>query len=513
VRADLPTGTVTFLVTDVEGSTRLLYELGTERYADALAGHRSVVRSAAAARGGVEVDTQGDAFLLAFPIASDALAAAVAITDTLAPGPVNVRIGLHTGTALVTDEGYVGEDVHVASRVAAAGHGGQVLVSAATAVLVTEPLLELGEHRLKDIAAPVTLFQLGDGSFPPLRTHASSNLPRPASSFVGREQELQAVLARIAGGARFLTLTGPGGSGKTRLALEAAAALAPDFGAGAVWVGLASLRDPDLVGEAIARAAGARNGLADHIGERRLLLVVDNFEQVVAAAPELSAVVAACPNLTVLVTSRERLRVDGEVEFPVPPLAATEAVTLFCERAQVDSSDEIAELCRRLDSLPLGVELAAARASAFSPAQILERMGAGLDLLRGGRDADPRQATLRATIAWSHDLLSGGERRLFHRLSEHRRDSKNASPELLDRIRIDLESLDLSPALPPGRMAHGVLLPSFLGFFLPLTWLAHLAGLGLGGVWAALTVFVVVRLVGMLSRVRGTAWAVAGAVR
>ena len=376
-----------------------------------------MVRSAAAARGGIEVDTQGDSFLLAFPIAPAALAAAAAITDGLAPGPVNVRIGLHTGTPLVTDEGYVGEDVHVAARVAAAGHGGQVLVSAATAALVTEPLLELGEHRLKDIAAPVALFQLGDGSFPPLRTLATSNLPRPASSFVGREQELQAVLARIAGGARLLTLTGPGGSGKTRLALEAGAALVTDFRAGAVWVGLASLRDPELVGETIARAVGARNGLAEHIGERRLLLVVDNFEQVVAAAPELSALVAACPNLTVVVTSRERLRVDGEVEFAVPPLAAAEAVALFCERAQLEPSDEIAELCRRLDSLPLGVELAAARASALSPAQILERLGAGLDLLRGGRDADPRQATLRATIAWSHDLLSDGERRLFHRLS------------------------------------------------------------------------------------------------
>jgi predicted ATPase/class 3 adenylate cyclase len=417
VRADLPTGTVTFLVTDVEGSTRLLYELGPERYADALAAHRSVVRAAAAAHAGVEVDTQGDSFLLAFPSAADALAAAAAITDALAPGPVRVRIGLHTGTPLVTDEGYVGEDVHVAARVAAAGHGGQVLVSAASAALVETPLRELGEHRLKDIAGPVALYQLGDGSFPPLRTVASSNLPRPASSFVGRERELEALLARIAGGARLLTLTGPGGSGKTRLALEAAAALVPDFRAGAVWVGFATLREPTLVAETIARAVGAHDGLAAHIGERELLLVVDNFEQVVAAAPELSALVSACPNLTVVVTSRERLRVDGEVEFPVPPLADAEAVALFCQRAGLEPSDEIAELCRRLDSLPLGVELAAARANALSPGQILDRLGAGLDLLRGGRDADPRQATLRATIAWSHDLLGEDERRLFRRLS------------------------------------------------------------------------------------------------
>ena len=312
MRADLPTGTVTFLVTDVEGSTRLLYELGAERYADALAAHRGVVRSAAAAHAGVEVDTQGDSFLLVFPTAADALAAAAAITGGLA-GPVTVRIGLHTGTPLVTDEGYVGEDVHLAARVADAGHGGQVLVSAATAALVDLPLRELGEHRLKDIAVPVALFQLGDGSFPPLRTLASSNLPRPASSFVGRERELEAMPARIAGGARLLTLTGPGGSGKTRLALEAAAALSPDYPAGAVWVGLGSLHDAALVGETIGRAVGARNGLAAHIGERRQLLVVDNFEHVVAAAPELSALVAACPNLTVVVTSRDRLiwRVDA----------------------------------------------------------------------------------------------------------------------------------------------------------------------------------------------------------
>ena len=417
MRADLPTGTVTFLVTDVEGSTRLLYELGPERYADALAAHRGVVRSAADERGGVEVDTQGDAFLIAFPSPPAAVAAAAAIADGLAPGPLTVRIGLHTGTPLVTDVGYVGEDVHIAARVAAAGHGGQVLLSGATAALVDGPLRELGEHRLRDIAAPVALFQLGDGSFPPLRTLASSNLPRPASSFVGRERELEAVRAQIAGGARLLTLTGPGGTGKSRLALEAAAALVPDFRAGAVWVGLASLRDPALVAETIARAVGARDGLAAHIGERELLLVVDNFEQVVAAAPELSALVAACPNLTVVVTSRERLRIDGEVELPVPPLADAEAVALFCERARLDPSEEIAELCRRLDSLPLGVELAAARANALSPGRILERLGAGLDLLRGGRDADPRQVTLRATIAWSHDLLEDDERRLFRRLS------------------------------------------------------------------------------------------------
>jgi predicted ATPase len=412
-----PSGTVTFLFTDVEGSTRLLHELGAERYAEALAEHRRAIREACAREGGVEVDTQGDAFFFAFPSASAALAAASAFTQALASGPIQVRVGLHTGTPLLTEEGYVGHDVHFAARVAASAHGGQVVLSAATADLVGAELLDLGEHRLKDVAEPVSIYQLADGSFPPLKTISNTNLPRPASSFVGRERELADVLARIERGARLLTLTGPGGSGKTRLALEAAAALVPEYKAGTFWVGLASLRDPALVTEMIAQTLGAKDGLAEHIGERALLLLLDNLEQVIEAAPEVASLLERCPNLTLLVTSRELLRVRGEVEYAVPPLAEREAVALFCERAQLQPTDEIAELCARLDSLPLAVELAAARTKALTPGQILERLSGRLDLLRGGRDTDPRQQTLRATIEWSHDLLSDAEQRLFRALA------------------------------------------------------------------------------------------------
>ncbi|MGH3039946.1 MAG: ATP-binding protein, partial [Gaiellaceae bacterium] len=425
LRADLPTGTVTFFFSDIQGSTSLLRKLGAERYAQALAAHRRVVREACRAHDGVEVDTQGDAFFVAFPAAAGAVAAAAEVASGLADGPIQVRVGLHTGTPLVTDEGYIGEDIHLAARLAASGHGGQVLVSAATAALVAPKgsglgaasLLDLGEHRLKDIEQAVAIFQLGDASFPPLKTISNTNLPRLPSSFVGRERELEEVLGRIAGGVRLLTLTGPGGTGKTRLALEAAAALVPDYDAGVFWVGLASLRDPALVTDTISHTLGARNGLAEHIGERKLLVLLDNLEQVIVAAPELSALLSACPNLTLVVTSRELLRVQGEVELAVPPLAEPEAVALFCERAQVEPSAEIAELCARLDSLPLGVELAAARTNVISPAQILERLSQRLDLLRGGRDVDPRQQTLRGTIEWSYDLLSVEEQQLFLRLS------------------------------------------------------------------------------------------------
>jgi predicted ATPase/class 3 adenylate cyclase len=417
VRRDLPSGTVTFLFTDVEGSTRLLHELGAEEYAGALAEHRRVIREACARHKGIEVDTQGDAFFLAFPTAPGALAAAGEMTNALASGRVQVRIGLHTGTPLLTEEGYVGDDVHLAARVAASGHGGQVVLSAATAGLVQAELTDLGEHRLKDIAHAVPVYQLGDGSFPPLKTISNTNLPRPASSFIGREAELADVVGRIESGTRLLTLTGPGGSGKTRLALEAAATLVPDYKAGVFWVGLAALRDPSLVTETIAQTLGSKNGLAEHIGEREILLLLDNLEQVIEAAPELSVLITACPNLCLVVTSRELLRVQGEVDYPVPPLASPEAVSLFCARAQLEPSEEISELCARLDNLPLAVELAAARTKALTPARILERLSQRLDLLKGGRDADPRQQTLRATIEWSYELLSPDERELFARLS------------------------------------------------------------------------------------------------
>ena len=395
MRRDLPSGTVTFLFTDVEGSTKLLEEIGDEAYDRALVEHRRVVRAASAAHGGVEVDAQGDAFFFAFPSARGAVAAAFDMTKALAPGPIHVRIGLHTGKPRVSEVDF----------------------SKATAELVDASVRDLGEHRLKDIHDPVSIYQLGDGHFPPLKTISNTNLPRPASSFIGRERELAEVLGKLEQGARLLTLTGPGGSGKTRLAIEAAATLVPEYKAGVFWVGLASLRDPALVSEQIAQTLGAKDGLAEHIGERELLLLLDNLEQVIEAAPEFSRLLQACPQLTLLCTSRELLRVQGEVEYGVPPLAGPEAVDLFCARSVLVPSEEISELCARLDNLPLAVELAAARTKALTPAQILERLQQRLDLLKGGRDADPRQQTLRATIAWSYDLLSEEEQRLLRSLS------------------------------------------------------------------------------------------------
>ncbi len=288
VRGDLPSGTVTFLFTDVEGSTKLLHDLGAMAYAGALAEHRRLIRDACAAEGGVEVDTQGDAFFFAFPTAPGAIAAAGAMTEALAQGPIQVRIGLHTGSPLVTSEGYVGDDVHFAARVASSGHGGQVILSAATAELVEFQLTDLGEHRLKDLAGSVPIFQLGTASFPPLKTISNTNLPQPASSFVGRDAEVADVVSLLNDGARLVTLSGPGGTGKTRLAIEAAAELVPSFKAGVFWVGLATLRDPTLVTETIAQTLGAKDGLAEHIGEREMLLLLDNLEQVIDCAPALS---------------------------------------------------------------------------------------------------------------------------------------------------------------------------------------------------------------------------------
>ncbi len=417
MRVELPTGTVTFLFTDIEGSTRLIDELGEERYVEALAEHRRVVRESFGAHGGVEVDTQGDAFLYAFADAGAALAAGKAGQRALARGPVRVRMGLHTGEPVSTGEGYAGRELHRAARIAAAGHGGQVVLSAATQRLVDGELTELGEHRLKDFAESVALFQLGSDHFPPLKTISNTNLPHPASSFVGRQRERDDLVGLLGNGARLVTLSGPGGSGKTRLAVEVAAELVPSVKAGVFWIGLATLRDPTLVTETVAQTLGAKDGLVEHVGERELLLLLDNFEQVVEAAPELSKLLQACPNLRLLVTSRELLRISGEVEYPIPPLAEPEAVELFCVRAQLESDETIGELCRRLDDLPLAVELAAARTSVLTPAQILERLSQRLDLFKGGRDADPRQQTLRATIEWSHDLLSGGEKQLFARLA------------------------------------------------------------------------------------------------
>jgi predicted ATPase/class 3 adenylate cyclase len=415
--AELPPGTITLLFTDIEGSTQLLQELGAERYSDALAEHRRVVRDAFGTHGGVEVDTQGDAFFYAFAAAPAAAAAARDAQEALADGSVDVRMGLHTGTPHRTGEGYVGDDVHLGARVAAAAHGGQVVLSKATRDLLDDSfsVRDIGEHRVKDFAEPVWIYQLGDGVFPPLRTISNTNLPRPASSFVGREREAVEVVTLVRG-SRLVTLTGPGGSGKTRLSIEAASELVGEFRNGVFWVGLATTHNANGVIPEIAQMIGAQGDLAVHVGEREMLLLLDNFEQVVDAAPQLAALAEACPNLKLLVTSRELLRVRGEVEFEVLPLADPDAVELFCLRSGLEPSAAVEELCRRLDAMPLALELAAARTKALTPEQILERIGERLDLFKGGRDAEERQATLRSTIEWSHDLLAPGEQLLFARL-------------------------------------------------------------------------------------------------
>jgi predicted ATPase/class 3 adenylate cyclase len=454
---ELPSGTVTFLLTDIEGSTDLLHELGAERYAEALAEHRVVIRNACAAHGGVEVDTQGDAFFVAFPTASGAVRAAKHVVNGLSSGPIRVRVGIHTGTPRVWEEGYVGVDVHQAARIVAAGHGGQVLLSASTAALVGgEELRDLGEHRLKDLTAPQRLYQLAthghETEFPALETldNRPTNLPVQPTPLIGREQELgdAASLLRRAE-TRVLTLTGPGGTGKTRLALQLAADLLEEFPEGVFVVELAAIRDPSLVVPTIARTLAVRElagqpleeTLGEYLHERRLLLLLDNFEQLLAGAPSVAALLPAAPHLKLLVTSRAPLRIAAEQEYAVRPLGLPdtehlpevaalsqyEAVGLFVERARAvragfeltnENARAVAEVCVRLDGLPLAIELAAARVRALEPAALLRRLDERLKLLIGGpRDAPARQQTLRGALDWSYALLSEPQQRLFARLS------------------------------------------------------------------------------------------------
>ena len=481
----LPTGTVTFLFSDVEGSTQLLQRLGPA-YADALAAHHRIVREALAAHGGTEVDTAGDGFFVAFERATDAVAAAAAIQRALsahawpAGEAVRVRMGLHTGEPVITAAGYTGLDVHRAARIMGAAHGGQVLLSDSTRRLVAGALPEgvalrdLGAHALKDFDAPEPLAQLVVAGlladFPPPRTRVArpTNLPRPPTPLIGRDAEVEALLALFRDGVRLATLTGPGGTGKTRLAVEVATRLLddPDSGSGleggAWFVPLAPVTDPALVPQTVADALGAKEhrgttaveALAERVGARPTLAVLDNFEQVLDAAPFVSAWLMACPGLRVLVTSRSALRLQGEREVPVPPLPLPDArstgaahagdamsqfaaVRLFIERAcavrpdfRVDNRNApaVAEICARLDGLPLAIELAAARVRLFSPEAMLARLArdggpeagtrSALDLLRGGaRDLPGRHQTLRDTIRWSYDLLMPEEQRLFRRLA------------------------------------------------------------------------------------------------
>ena len=455
----LPTGTVTLVFTDIEGSTRLLHELG-ERYADVLADHRRVLREAFRRHGGVEVDTQGDAFFYAFASASKALAGAAEAQEELRLGPVRIRIGIHTGEPMVTDEGYVGVDVHRAARIVSAGHGGQVLVSEATRRLVDSSLelRDLGPQRLKDMTAAERLFQLGDGDFPPLKTLNQTNLPVAQSALVGRERELEELLALLRDGHRVVTVTGPGGTGKTRLALQAAAELVDDFEDGVFWVPLAALDDSELVVPAVAQTLGRGADLATYLAQRRCLLLLDNFEHVLDSAARLADLLAATEDLRLLVTSRAPLRIDGEREYPLEPLHEPDAVMLFVERAAaagrtIDDDGTVAAICRRLDSLPLAIELAAARTKLVAPEALLERLDRRLPVLTGGRrDAPERQRTLRATIEWSHDLLDAEAKRLFARLAVFARDfSLEAAEAICDA---DVETLaalvDLSLLKPVG---------------------------------------------------------------
>jgi predicted ATPase/class 3 adenylate cyclase/plasmid stability protein len=450
VRTELPAGTVTFLFTDVEGSTRLLHELGAEEYSRVLAEHRRVLRAAFGADQGVEVDTQGDAFFVAFPTAPGALGAAAAAVEGLGLGPIRVRVGVHTGTPHLGEDGYVGVDIHRAARIAACGHGGQVLVSSATAVLVgMDRLRDLGEHRLKDLSAPERIYQLGDGDFPPLKSLHRTNLPIPATAFLGRERELRDVGELVSrADVRLLTLTGPGGTGKTRLALQAAAEESERYPGGVFWVPLAPVRDPELVLDAARQAVGARGGLAEHIGDTSVLLLFDNFEHLSDAAADVAGLLGSCPGLDVLVTSREPLHLAGEQEYPVPSLRREEGVAFFTSRARAvkpdfGGEDVVGEICRRLDDLPLALELAAARVKALSPTQILERLDQRLPLLTGGaRDAPERQRTLRATIEWSYDLLAEEEKSVFARLAVFRGGcTLDAAEQLVDASLDVMQSL------------------------------------------------------------------------
>jgi predicted ATPase/class 3 adenylate cyclase/DNA-binding CsgD family transcriptional regulator len=464
---ELPRGTVTLLFTDIEGSTLLLQQVGN-RYTSVLEECRHLLRTAFQQYHGLEVDTQGDAFFVAFAHATDAVAATAAAQRALATHSwpegvaVRVRMGVHTGEPSLVAEGYVGLDVHYAARIMSAGHGGQVLLSQTTRELVEHDLpdgvslRDLGEHRLKDLQRPSHLYQLVISDlptdFPPLKTLDSrpNNLPIQFTPLIGREQEVAAVQHLLQREhVRLVTLTGPGGTGKTRMALQVAAELCDLFTDGAYFVNVAPLSDPEFVAPTIAQTLGIREAagqsLLEHLKrelhQKQLLLVLDNFEQVVSAALQLVDLLATCPRLKLLVTSREVLRVRAEREFAVPPLAVPDlthlpelaalshyaAVTLFIERAQAVKSAfqmtaanarAVAEICVRLDGLPLALELAAARVKLFPPQALLAQLEQRLAVLTSGaRDAPVRQQSLRNTLAWSYELLPAQEQQLFRRLS------------------------------------------------------------------------------------------------
>jgi predicted ATPase/class 3 adenylate cyclase len=460
--------TFTFLFTDIEGSTALLGRLGEGLYGQVLAGHHALIRSGLAAHGGREVDTQGDAFFAVFSSPRACLAAVLEIQQALAahawPGgeQVRVRMGIHAGEASRTDTGLVGLEVHRAARVAAVGYGGQVLVSEAAAVLVRDALpsgaslTDLGVHRLKDLGRPERIFQLQAGGlraqFPPLRSLGNlalaNNLPAQLASFIGRDKELAEVRALL-GSSRLVTLTGAGGSGKTRLALQLAAGLLDGSGDGVWLVELAAVADEDAVASVICQALGivaqpgrpALEVLLDALAPQEMLIVLDNCEHLIGGcAKTADAILRRCPRVHLLATSREPLGIGGELIYRVPSLSlpgpgdddlaaavSSDAVALFVDRARAQGTgltlDEataplVVSICARLDGLPLAIELAAARLRSLSLTGLHDRLDQRFRLLTGGsRTAPQRQQTLRATVEWSYSLLHGAEQLLLGRLS------------------------------------------------------------------------------------------------
>jgi predicted ATPase/class 3 adenylate cyclase len=505
---DLGDATLTFLFSDIEGSTRLEQAIGTRRYGQLRERHRALLRAAFAAGGGEEQGTEGDSFFVVFRSARAAIGAALAAQRSLAAepwpadAPIRVRMGVHSGEARTHGGSLVGIDINRAARIAAAAHGGQVLVSDVTRSLVRDEALEgigfrdLGSHRLKDLDAPERLHQLvADGlrsEFPPARTIDArpNNLPTQLTSFVGRMAD-RAAVGNLIAVHRLVTLTGPGGTGKTRLSIEVAAAAVPDFPDGVHFVSLAAVRDPGLVASQIAGTLGltesgsrsARDLVVDWLARKTVLIVLDNFEQVVEAAPLVAELLRSAEGLKLLVTSRAALRISGEHEYPVlglpaPPdlsglsalerarlpvrdrdvgaegLETYESVRLFIERARAvrpdfqvtnDNAPAVAAICAQLQGMPLAIELAAARVKVLAPDAILARLTHQLAALgAGSRDLPERQQTLRGAIAWSYEILDDGDRRLLERLSVFRGGIDLAAaeavcgpPEELDRDVID----------------------------------------------------------------------------
>jgi predicted ATPase/class 3 adenylate cyclase len=479
-----PTGLVTCLFSDIEGSTRIELALGTGPYRDVRERHRALLRAAFGAYGGHEQSTEGDSFFVIFRRAGDAVRAAIDAQRALAAAKwpsdasVRVRMGIHTGEVEAIGGDVIGYAINRTARIAAVAHGGQVLLSDATRGLVADDLpagatlRDLGPHRLKDLREPEHLVQLViDGlavTFPPLRSLDArpNNLPTQLTSFVGRDRELVEA-AELLRGTRLLSLTGRGGTGKTRLSLQVAAATAEDYPDGVWFVALDAVRDPALVAPTVARILGVADNLtrtpvdmiAESIGDGHVLLVLDNFEQVVEAGRDVADLLRRCPNVRCLVTTRIALRVSGEQEYPVPGLPAPpdttrlseverlnlpreireldvealnqfEAVRLFIARASMvrpgftvtnANAPAVAALSARLHGMPLAIELAAARTKLLTPDQILARLEHHLTvLISGSRDLPERQQTLRGAIAWSYDLLDDGARRLLDRLSVFR---------------------------------------------------------------------------------------------